>query len=287
MKKFNWKNFLIVLLLASFVVGATYKDGIEYVRVIISSPIDSESGAVEVSIQDQHSKALDLYFINSTQIPTMLSLDADPEDRTVVLVDATGFVDGTYVGIFSGAGEFYFGTQLGAPVGNEITLDTPIDLQFLAGSNVIAATNNLAVDGSVTPITFQIGSAGTDREIDITRIAGYMQSSTAMDDSRFGGGTALTNGIVFRRTDGVITNSWNVKTNAQMALLCASDFYYTEKAPAGFFGARLRNSYAGPEKHGVTIRLCAGDTLEIIIQDDLTSRLVIFYLMAQGHEVIL
>ena len=77
---------------------------------------------------------------------------------------------------------------------------------------------------------------------------------------------------------------WNAKTNGELALICASDFYYTDKAPAGQNGARFRNTFSGQDKHGVTIRLAPGETLELVVQDDLTL-LSVFNMMAQGHFV--
>jgi hypothetical protein len=104
-----------------------------------------------------------------------------------------------------------------------------------------------------------------------------------MDDSLFGGITALTNGVVLRQNNGVMTNIWNVKSNGEFGLLCF-DTFETSKAPAGSFGFRFRNTYAGQAKHGVTLRLEPGDTLEVLIQDDLTD-LEDFAMMAQGHVV--
>ncbi|MCK5603253.1 hypothetical protein KAR91_15325 [Candidatus Pacearchaeota archaeon] len=243
-------------------------------------------GGIDVNLQDQHTLALDLKFIQAQGAPTTLAANANPEDMSLTLTSVTGFVAGRIIGLFSSSGIFYFGQQIGAAVGNVISLDTPIDKAFLIGDNVITAIHNMNVDGSSTRQIFQIGPVGgaSEIDVDITRLAGYIQDGTAMDDALFGGLSALTYGIVFRYNNGIISNIWNAKSNSDLALLCAGDFNYTEKAPSGSFGARLRNSYAGPEKHGVTIRLFPGDKLEIIIQDNLTG-LEVFNLMAQGHIV--
>ena len=91
----------------------------------------------------------------------------------------------------------------------------------------------------------------------------------------------MTNGIVLRVSNGVKTNIWNAKTNADLALL-GFDFIYPDKIPAGTYSARFRITYNGQDKHGVTLRLEPGDTLELIVQDDLTD-LDLFYMMGQGH----
>jgi len=104
-----------------------------------------------------------------------------------------------------------------------------------------------------------------------------------MDDGKFGGGSALTNGIVLRANNGDMTNIWNVKSNGEIALL-AFDAQYADKAPAGLNGFRFRNTYGGQSKHGVVIRLGFSEKLELLVQDDLTG-LDGFTMMAQGHVV--
>ena len=243
------------------------------------------NGAVAVNIQDQHSKMLDLDFIKSLG-QTTLNGNAVPNTSNITLQDTTGFVDGDIIGIFSTTGIIYFGVQLGPPALGVITLDTPIDKAYPSGSIVIRATSNMAVDGSIIPQIFQIGpiSGSVPIEIDITRLSGYMQSANVMSDDKFCGRINLPKGIVLRHNNSVIDNKWNAKTNGRLAQICGSDFYYTAKAPAGSYGARFRNSFAGQENHGVTIRLMPSDTLEILIQDDLSAEQVI-NVMAQGHIV--
>lgn len=251
-------------------------------------PPRESNGGVPVNIQDQHSRALDLNFIMATGAPTALAAPTIVDTYTITVDDTTGFVDGTHIGIFSGVegeGNFFFAGQIGAPVGNVITLDTPMDIVYVIGSNVLPTTRDMNVDGTTRKI-FQVGPVGvaTGVEVDITRIAGYLEDATSMDDALFGGIDALAKGIVLRKNNGIIQNYWNAKSNGELALICGKDLDYTTKSPAGFFGARFRSSYAGQEKHGVTIRLEPADTLEILIQDDLTD-LTAFRMIAQGHIV--
>lgn len=252
--------------------------------VTIKSPLES-NGAVPVNIQDQHSLALDFRFIQPVD-STTTSANAEPNDMTITLTDTTGYVDGNVVGIFQ-TGIFYFGRQIGAPAGSVITLDTPIDRQFLSGANSITAIDNMNIDGSGATQIFQVGPTGVGADIDITRIMGFIQDGVTpgMDDSKFGGiAGGLTNGVVLRYNNNVMNNLWNIKTNGEFGLFCY-DTAYTANAPAGSEGFRFRNSYGGQSKHGVTIRLEPGDTLELLIQDDLTD-LEDFRMLAQGHVVV-
>ena len=246
-------------------------------------PVDEE-GQLAVNVHDQVTRSVDFKFGRLDNLTT-LSAQADPEDMTLTLTSTTGFVDGTLIGVFDAADPeiFYLGTQVGAPVGNVVTLDTPIDRTLANTSDVAGTTTNMAVDGSVTTQIFQIGPVNplSTATVDVTRIMGSILDSTAMDDGKFGGIPALTNGIVLRKNDGVITNYWNIKTNADLALLCF-DFSYSDKAPGGQFGCNWRNTYGGQGAHGVVLEIAPAEYLEILIQDDLTG-LDDFKMLAQGH----
>jgi hypothetical protein len=284
----NYRHILGILtlcLIPLLALADDYTCGRNLVDVNIVSPTDS-SGPVEIMVQDQHTRILDLYFIKAVGAPTTLAVATTPDTYTFTVADSTGFVDGNYIGIFCPSGEFFFAHQIGAPAGNVITVDTPIDVTAPIGCNVLRLTKNMAVDGSATRQIFQIGPVGgsTGIEVDITRTSGRITDQTAMDDSLFGGISPLPKGIVLRVNNGIIQNIWNAKTNGDLALICAGDFDYASRAPSGFFGGRFRNTFSGQEKHGVTVRLEPGDTLELLIQDNLTG-LDLFEMMAQGHFV--
>ena len=242
------------------------------------------NGGYPVNVQDQTSRALDLFFIRQLGATTLLT-QGNIGDYKLNLTNSAPFLAGNMVGVFTPTGQFFFARQIGPPVLNEITIDTPLDMSYPSGSVAIAASWNMNVNGSISPVIYQIGpvGAGTGISVDITRLLFYIQDGSSMDDALFGGISALVNGIVLRKNDGIIQNIWNIKTNGEFALH-AYDAQYTDKAPAGSYGFRVRNTYGGQDKHGVTIRLIPGDTLELIIQDNLTG-LEVFNAMAQGHIV--
>jgi len=255
----------------------------ENVPVSIKDPLES-NGAVPVNVQDQHSRALDLKFLKGEGFTT-LTADTVVGSSVISVTSTTGMAVDKTIGLVNPNGQFYFGEIISIDV-LDVTLDTPLDQVFdNTTSNVVIAEHHMNVDGSGTPVTFQIAGVGgsTGLDIDITRIMGNMSNSSAMDDGTFGGLDILTNGCVLRQNNGVMTNIWNVKSNGDIGLLCF-DAQYTTRAPAGENGFRFRNTYAGQSKHGVTIRLEPGDTLELIVQDDLTD-LTDFQMMAQGHIV--
>ncbi len=246
-----------------------------------------EAGGVPVFIEDQITPPIDLYFIQATGAPTMINSQAAIDDMSVTLLDATGFIDGTYVGIFCPTvGRFYFGEQLGAAAGDVITLDTPLDFPFEVGDNVIPLTRDLDVNGSVTSSIFEIQGPGSGLlEVDVTRIILQMETASAVDLNKFGDLAALTDGLVLRRKDGEYRNIWNVKKNSEFANLTYDFTIYDASNPVlGIDGFSTRYSFSGKEKHGVAIRLAADEALQLIIQDDL-SGLTSFRVIAQGHIV--
>jgi hypothetical protein len=208
---------------------------------------------------------------------------------TITVASTTNFVDGTLVQVSSGAGEFFRAHQIGAPAGNVLTLDTPATKVFAIGATVLPLSHDMAVDGSVTPVPFQIGPIGTAIEVDITRILGVIYDVGTLSDLTFGAiAGGLTNGLVFRHFKDATSdydNYWNVKTNGDIALLCY-DLTFNESGlgPSASDSVRFRLTYGSQGKHGVTLRLEASDYLELLVQDDLTD-LVAMDVMAQGHLV--
>jgi hypothetical protein len=244
------------------------------------------NGGVPTNVQDQTSRPIDLYFITPDGTPTTTSATSDKGDRTITLTSTSGFTDGQYLGIFQGTGAFYFGTQIGAPVGSVITIDSPLDFDVISGANVVPVSRELNVDGSSTPVVFDIrgpATANGTQMIDITRVIITMFTGTAPTFGTFGDISALTNGVVLRRNNGVTENIWNVKTNGDFASL-AYDFTIYTALGVGQDGFACRQTFSGQDKHGVAIRLGSGDMLDFIVQDDLTD-LDQFRIIAQGHYV--
>jgi hypothetical protein len=250
-----------------------------------SEEVNIDRGGLDVNIQDQISPSLDLYFQKALGPPTTLSAALSINDTDITIASVTNFAEGKWLGIFNpDAGRFYFAKVL-VINGNVISLDTPLDFAYLSGDNVIPLDRELNVDGSTTMQVFTVsgGGPGSNVSVDITRIMIHMTDATSMDDAKFAGADALIKGIVLRRVDGDTRNVWNAKSNGELANL-SFDATYADKAPAGFFGFRVRYTFAGQDKHGVAVRLAPGDSLEILIQDDL-SVLTSFSIIAQGHIV--
>jgi hypothetical protein len=102
--------------------------------------------------------------------------------------------------------------------------------------------------------------------------------------NEFGDQTALTRGCAMRVANGRTDNLWNVKSNAELANLMYDFTVYDAELPINVNGIAGRLTYAGPEKHGVVLRITGGEAIEFIVQDNL-SALLSFRIIACGHLV--
>lgn len=254
-------------------------------KIQIVDPIES-NGAVPVNIQDQTTPPFDLYFIQPVGPPTTIAIAVTINDTDIEVASAATISVGNYLGVFRPADDRFFFAEVLGVAGTTITVDTPADFAFQVGDNVLAFTRNLNVVGSLaSPLIFEVQGTGSgDLEVDITRIMFTMILAGAPDDGLFGNLAALTNGLVLRRVDGEVRNLFNVKTNGDLANLAYDVDYTTRTVPAGSYSVRCRYSLAGQDKHGVVVRLAAGESLEVWIQDDL-SALSQFRIIAEGHIV--
>lgn len=248
----------------------------------------ARDGAEVLAYPDLVHIPLDLFFIQLKEFHT-LAVDVAVNEYVFNIVDATGIVVGDWLGIFSSdtTNQFYFGEVL-AVVGNAVTMDRPFDFAFEAGDTLVNTTRELNVDGSVTPSVFVVQGPGnvSGQAVDIIRIMIQITCDSLPDFGKFGdisGG--LTKGIVLRINNGITKNIWNVKTNYEFANLAYDLAIYDRANPAeGVFGLACRYTFGGRDKHGTVVRIFPGQSLELWVQDDLTS-LLSFRIIAEGRLV--
>jgi hypothetical protein len=219
---------------------------------------------------------------------TTLSVAASAGDTSITVVDATGFVTGEQIKlgeVTAGVGTQEIGIiTLTNVVGSVLTLDRPIANDYTTSATVEEVTTNMAVSGTlVSPVIFEIDPP-EGNVWQFTRILLSITDQTAMDDAKFGGITALTNGVALRATTeaGRVVVFANWKSNQDMKM----DMYdvdYSTKAPSGFFGLNGRWTFTKAE----VVAELDGDAspvqkLEVLIQDDLTG-LDTFKMRGQGR----
>lgn len=278
------KKYLALLLLGLFLISFASAFNFETGGVKIIDPIDSVSGGVEVSIQDQTSRPFDVRMFQTVNPNITISEQTTIGSYDVNLTSGHGLIVGDQFSIIqdNGIQQILFGVVLGVN-GDTITMDTPVPYNFtVAESLAFESIEEMRVDGSTTPQVFSVENPFSE-SADITRMMFHITDNSAMDDALFGGINSLTRGIVLRKRllNGDYVNIVNIKNNGQFGEV-AFDKNYDPKAPSGVFGLTVRLTFAGQDKHGVAIRIKQGEAIEVVVQDDLTG-LVSFTTMVEGH----
>ena len=246
------------------------------------------NGGVPVNIQDQTTEPLDALFAQSISNFT-LSADtvASGITQPSLVYDFTataghGIAPGDEVLILDVVGNKSFFAVVIAVVVNTITVDRPIDHVYPSATSLgRIVTTEMSVNGSVTEQIFSLRSGSVPT--DVTRFMVSMVMSSAGDDSLFGNLAALSRGLVLRIVNGFQKTIFTFKTNGDIRQFCY-DLEYSDKAGPGKFGLGARISFAGPDKHGVALRIEGVDVIQWIVQDDLTG-LDSLQVTAQGHLV--
>lgn len=245
------------------------------------------NNSVDVIQNDPITPIFDLFFSQPTGAPTTLVNATLVNDKTITVNSIVGFSVGSWVGIFTGAGvpvsRYYWAEVLSISV-NDITLDTPLDFDFPIGSLVLPTTRDLSVDGSITPQIFSIQVGNSGLEIDITNIIVSIVTTDPPGLGDFGDRAALENGLVLRFKNGIYRNIWNVKTNYLLTVHSFNLDIYEQIKQSDVNALTARYTAAGVDNHQSVIRIKAGESLELIIQDDLT-QFVVMLGVATGSEV--
>ncbi|MCK5608278.1 hypothetical protein KAR91_40730 [Candidatus Pacearchaeota archaeon] len=248
--------------------------------------ISSYRGVLNVNSAWVHRKIVNETFHEHDSAQTTPSGSVSAGDTSIVVNDATGFVAGDTIKLEEGSTqEIGLITLTNVDLGTDtLTLDRPLGNDYTTAAIIEKVVANMAVNGSLTvPVVFEIDvPPGTVWQI--TRLLISIVSTTAPDDGKFGGITALTNGVALRATTAagrtVVYGNW--KTNGDMKL----DMYdvdYSDRAPAGNYGTSGRWTFTKSE----VVAEIDGDAdpvqkLDILIQDDLTG-LEDFKVKAQGR----
>ncbi len=249
-----------------------------------------QNGHLDVSIGDQTTPPV---IASMSRVTNITTITAQPSigDTTITVAAATGFIAGSYITISDPAsGRYYLAHQIGAIATLTVTLDTPLDFEFPTGSTITVGLHDLSTSSGSrsSPVIYSVRAGEVDdvpTTVDVTRLIFICTDDTSVDLTGFCGGSALTNGLVLRRTDGLTQNIFNIKTNADLAGIMYDFTIHAATNPQqgvdGFVG---RLTFGGQNKMGVVIRIGPGEDLELLVQDNLTG-LTSFEVVAEGHVV--
>lgn len=237
-----------------------------------------------VHVIDVHTILINEHFRNDSGTSEVLTAPASAGDSTVTVADGATYSVNDRVTLDDPDGDHETDVNKIISIStNDLTLDKPIENNLASGTVVEITDIGLhnATGTIVSPDVFKIAPPAGE-VWHIGRIIIAIADEVAMDDGKFGGISALTNGVVLRIENGDVKNGSVWRTNGDMA----EDMYditYTDKAPAGENGLRGRWSF---NKVGVSFKLDGdlGHFMALICQDTLTG-LTEFEVKAQGHTV--
>lgn len=179
--------------------------------------------------------------------------------------------------------------------GSIITTDELINFAYPIGTSVLSRSREMNVDGSITPVKFDIFvPPGTFfNRINTTRLMMGCLTTAAVDLSKFGdivGG--LTRGLLLRGVPDPASglpssNNWNSKTNADLKLL-AFDFDVSDaqNLQQGQHGFHWRYTYGNEDKHDTIPNLENADKIQGIVQDNLLTLLQLHLIFEGNFEVV-
>lgn len=248
--------------------------------------ISSQYGTNYFTPNEHISLPITTYF-HQEVVSTTVASDASKDTNQVVVTSATSFAIDQQIIITSPTQGRLTEGFITAIVGTTITITTPFEYDIKAGDLVTTFIVEMAIDGSSTRQIFNIENLGIPYQspaIILHAITMVMITNTATEYTDFGdiaGG--LTNGVVLRGNDGIISNLATARINSDLRLYSS---YYDPLDAAnpglGVYGIYIDFGVSGFTNYGTSLRLDAGEKLEFIIQDDLSS-LVSLNMIAKGH----
>jgi hypothetical protein len=276
-----------------------YRDPIPENRTVIpgvwSDLMDLFLSAMELSnrnnsglgvfIQDQTTRPFSLPFVTN-RVQFTLAVDAVVNSRTLTAVAGHGIIAGNLIEL--NQNNYFLVAKVLSVATNVVTLDQPVNYPYTTTSQTHRSSDNLLVDGSVTPVIFSIKPYQTQVG-DVTRMTMEFIATTPMDFLRFGGANSLVNGVVVRvnKGDGTYSNLFNIKTNGEIVEQAYEHSFLIPRTGATDYGFAARVTWAGNQNHGVVIRLdgSLNESLEAVVQDDLTVGNIKFQMRVQGSEI--
>lgn len=254
-------------------------------RVSLLTAISNQSTNPNVIVREPKTTPLDLRLVVVISSDTNIATPPIVGGYDIELEAGHGFSAGDNIAIteeIAGVARFVTAVVESETL-DVLTLTSPIPYGFSVAATVVKYDPDMSVNGAVTPVVYGLTNNNTT-SVHVTRITTSITTTSEMDDSLFGDIDELSRGIVFRKKhlDGSYQYYFTAKNNGQIGLFAGGDKEYADKAPAGYHGMTARISYAGASKRGVVIELKTGESIEMLIQDDL-SGLNSFNVLATGH----
>ena len=236
------------------------EDGTAAVNVVVK-----DKKAFRTNIAETTNETVNLYLTIDVVTPS-IAVNTVINSRSLTVVNAAGILAGHAITIKEGSRHFQSIIQ--SVVGNTINMASGLDYAFTTAASVRVGNWNLNLDGSIATKTAYI-QPPPNAIYEIHEVRMSITDDVAMDSAKFGGITALTNGLLFRLTNGITKNGPLIVNNIGFAEQ-GFEVFYDDKAPAGLYGVRTRINIKSVFGSVLRINGATGDKLNLLIQDNLT-----------------
>lgn len=245
-------------------------------------PYTTYRGAQNVHVDELHNQIINELFHLHTGVSSTLAVAITAGDISAQVTSDAAFNVNDVVQINNTQIETTFPVITAKPGGNVLQFDRPLDFNYEVGGIVEVVHTNLKTTAGTlaAPITHLI-KPEPGKIWFVNRILLTMTHPNASADNLFGGIAALSNGVVLRASiAGQFFSFTNWKTNSDI-ILDMFDVNYSDKAGPSLFGTSGRGSFS---RVGVLVKLNgdAGDFMDVLVQDDLTT-LSSFFINGQGY----
>lgn len=245
------------------------------------NPLSSFKGALTVHLGHGHNFPVNQFFDHHTGVSTTLATNAAVGDYVLNLTSAASFAAGDYIHIEDTLFERTHARIISIAI-NAITIDRPLDFAHLAGVTIHQTSINLNVSGTLaSPISYRLTPPVGETWL-ISRFIITMIHSSAGDLTKFGGITALTNGVLLRVVNGGVTSTFTVWRTNEDIKGDVYDLAFDDRAGGtGNYSTSAKGSLLDLDRVQARVDGSLGDYVELLVRDALGG-LVSFRVKGQG-----
>lgn len=237
------------------------------IKNLLEGSVDGSGGSIGIKLNELSKRGFNLYLCKNLATTT-LSATPTVGSVSVTVASANGAVVGDCINIKEGC--MVFQSIIKSINGLIITMSSPIDSVYTNSAQVCFGEWNFATaNGSVTPVIFQICPPSGCRFI-ICSITFTISDGTAGDISKFGGGNALSNGIVARRIDGDIATFFLISNNGGFKQYGYSVDYNDRAGGAGLYSVEAFKDLRMTNGAPIFLEGITQDEFQVYVPDNLT-----------------
>lgn len=181
------------------------KKGTTQTQIIdtLKGVIDPANNAIDVNVQSSTNPLFQQYLVINEKTDILLTESPVIDSHTIKVTPGHGFQNYLTAPdqlITLWDDQIFAQYKIVNVVGDTITVNAPITNTYsIDGTKVTRSNKNLAKVGTVgAPVIAEFRPLGGTDPIDISALILRMESTSEPDDSKFGGGAALINGLHFR-----------------------------------------------------------------------------------------